>query len=812
MTPSERARHAANVRYGKENPFAARLAALRTKRKAKGKKPAVNKAAQQQANQDKVFTAMQIGDEAASTLLSLAAGELGAGDDFGLIDKGLAERDADGNLRFSAHGRAFMNAANSGNPGAARDALSRGRDAASAARARTEKQGAKEKAKQEKEEKPKAGGGGGGKKKPEKEDKDKERSAEREKTAAATAGKVGLKPADVSNLRAAAEGGELTGDVGELARLGLIEQGETTDQGRRALLALERGDVRQYRAALQDASARMEREGAARTRKDEREKASAERDKERAQTRTERAARQAERAKDRADRVARQALRDKEHAEDRARRLAKKDMDMDDPAIKQSAEQRAMFANMGSSGGGSGGGGGSKPTGGQGGLWKEGPSGKRTPQAGLEKPKPKVKTRADKQKQRKIKKELGDLEAERRYIQSAPHRAKDPMYQARLKKIDARAQELRAAKGIDMSDLLPVLDDLEAIYTEALELSEEAEIKAGRRNNTTDQAQIDRGYELAMDLCDLFEALGASTGEEEGEEDDADMEDMEGKAQRTFGGKKRDDLDDADFAGPDRSFPIMTAQDVRDAAKLIGKADDPEAVKRKIIAIAKRKGFADAIPEAWQATKKDAEEFIMGDAIKSLADGAIGAFAVRFGSESQPDMSQMRDYFTKSTDFWLDAWDRRPMLYHHALDEDTSDAPRIGTWTKAEVKDEGVWLEGQLDKSHRYYGAIKELIRRGVLRLSSDSAPHLVRRAVKGSTHEVTRWPLLAASLTPTPAEPRLTAVSFKALLAEYGLEAIQNDSPEAPQDEGERSDGTQAQSDRARRLLLRSRLLQLQE
>ena len=46
--------------------------------------------------------------------------------------------------------------------------------------------------------------------------------------------------------------------------------------------------------------------------------------------------------------------------------------------IKQSAQDRAMFANMGTSkGGGSG-----KPSGGQGGLWPKGADGKRTPQAG----------------------------------------------------------------------------------------------------------------------------------------------------------------------------------------------------------------------------------------------------------------------------------------------------------------------------------------------------------------------------------------------------------------------------------------------
>lgn len=62
--------------------------------------------------------------------------------------------------------------------------------------------------------------------------------------------------------------------------------------------------------------------------------------------------------------------------------------------------------------------------------------------------------------------------------------------------------------------------------------------------------------------------------------------------------KDREKIPDADFAGPDKSFPIVTQADVHDAARLIGHADDPEAVKRRVIAIAKRKGFS--LPDSWQ--------------------------------------------------------------------------------------------------------------------------------------------------------------------------------------------------------------------
>ena len=370
-----------------------------------------------------------------------------------------------------------------------------------------------------------------------------------------------------------------------------------------------------------------------------------------------------------------------------------------------------------------------------------------------------------------------------------------------------------------MSDYTPIVDELSEIAAELAEVGEDTfeAIKAGRRNNGSDQAQIDKGYEMAMQLCDLFESLGADTGEEDGEEeDDADMEDMEmmgeGKAIA-----KREDVNpkeglssygDVAFAdAKNKKYPIDTPDHIRAAWNYINKADnaakyDPDEVKQikaKIVA-AWRKKIDDAGPPSAE-TKKDAEYIIDGDAVKALPDGRIGAYAIRFGSEDEPDMSQMRDYFTAKTDFWIDAWDKRPMLYHHAMDEDTDDAPRIGTWVKAEVKDEGIWLEGQLDRHHRYHSAIKELIKRGALRLSSDSAPHLVRRATKAAgVHEVTRWPIIACSLTPTPAEPRLSTVSFKTLLDELG--PIEDEpEPEVKADE-----------DKSRRLLLELELLELEQ
>jgi hypothetical protein len=86
-------------------------------------------------------------------------------------------------------------------------------------------------------------------------------------------------------------------------------------------------------------------------------------------------------------------------------------------------------------------------------------------------------------------------------------------------------------------------------------------------------------------LYDLYPANALTTAEQLGIE-------------RSIPQKTRDSYDAADFAGPDKSFPITSQAQLDAAAHLIGHADDPAAVKAKAISIAKRKGFS--LPDAWK--------------------------------------------------------------------------------------------------------------------------------------------------------------------------------------------------------------------
>jgi hypothetical protein len=76
------------------------------------------------------------------------------------------------------------------------------------------------------------------------------------------------------------------------------------------------------------------------------------------------------------------------------------------------------------------------------------------------------------------------------------------------------------------------------------------------------------------------------------------------------GGVDRDKIPQADCAGKDGSFPIVTPQDVADAASSIGRAGadnySKETIKANIIRIAKRKGpeFVARLPESWTDENK----------------------------------------------------------------------------------------------------------------------------------------------------------------------------------------------------------------
>ena len=111
--------------------------------------------------------------------------------------------------------------------------------------------------------------------------------------------------------------------------------------------------------------------------------------------------------------------------------------------------------------------------------------------------------------------------------------------------------------------------------------------------------------------------------------------------------------------------------------------------------------------------------------------------------------------FTAQTDFEMDYVPSKKTFYSHRKDAEVKE--ELGVVTKHRVDDVGVWFEMQLNKSAKYLRAVKQLVDKGVMGISTGTASQLMDR--NGKT--IVKWPIVEVSLTPTPAEPRTIGVSF---------------------------------------------------
>jgi ribosomal protein L40E len=114
------------------------------------------------------------------------------------------------------------------------------------------------------------------------------------------------------------------------------------------------------------------------------------------------------------------------------------------------------------------------------------------------------------------------------------------------------------------------------------------------------------------------------------------------------GGVDRDKLPAEDFAGKDRSFPIVTPQDVADAARSIGRAkgQDPDTIKANIIRIAKRKGaaFVAKLPAAWTAAElADVKTCIACGAKNELDASECAECGAKLGKSLGEDITSDRE-------------------------------------------------------------------------------------------------------------------------------------------------------------------------
>ena len=151
-----------------------------------------------------------------------------------------------------------------------------------------------------------------------------------------------------------------------------------------------------------------------------------------------------------------------------------------------------------------------------------------------------------------------------------------------------------------------------------------------------------------------------------------------------------------------------------------------------------------------------------GAEVKDLGGGKIGGYLVRFSDNKAADLED--DFFTRETDLGVGDGAALPVYYQHGFDSQLK-TRRIGRGV-TKLDDVGMWFEAQLELRDEYERMIYELAQSGKLGWSSGAAGHLVEREQIGKAWHIKSWPIAEASLTPTPAEPRNSAMPIKSLAA----------------------------------------------
>jgi hypothetical protein len=155
-------------------------------------------------------------------------------------------------------------------------------------------------------------------------------------------------------------------------------------------------------------------------------------------------------------------------------------------------------------------------------------------------------------------------------------------------------------------------------------------------------------------------------------------------------------------------------------------------------------------------------------AVKADGPDTIRGYVALWGDPERVDVDH--EFFTAKTDFWDGRLPMpRPLTWDHAQDAGMKADPVVGEITELGDDDTGRWYAATLKRNHQYRRAIDKLIEARGVGTSSDSAPQYVarERAKSGATW-LKRWPLFAAALTPSPAEPRmLDTVYWKSISLE---------------------------------------------
>lgn len=135
--------------------------------------------------------------------------------------------------------------------------------------------------------------------------------------------------------------------------------------------------------------------------------------------------------------------------------------------------------------------------------------------------------------------------------------------------------------------------------------------------------------------------------------------------------------------------------------------------------------------------------------IKAIGEYLLKGRGIVFGGRDL-----VGDRFTPETDLGdTRPFEGLPVFYDHTLGDLQSQIGTVKAWVP---DDEGIDVEIEIDRRHKYAAQVMDLVKKGMLGLSTGALSHLVVR--EGG--DLKRWVVGEISLTPTPAEPRTMAVS----------------------------------------------------
>ncbi|RKX64469.1 MAG: hypothetical protein DRP42_06315 [Tenericutes bacterium] len=137
------------------------------------------------------------------------------------------------------------------------------------------------------------------------------------------------------------------------------------------------------------------------------------------------------------------------------------------------------------------------------------------------------------------------------------------------------------------------------------------------------------------------------------------------------------------------------------------------------------------------------------------------SYGVLFNTKDTKDL--YGTYFDADTRYYLDWYTTRPWLYHHGMQPQlrSEGLQKIGVWETAGIDDRGVFLEGELDRRHKYIEELQILADAGLLFPSSGTLDYAARFDEDG---HVLEWPIVEVSSTVAPGN----------LLAEAALPTVQ--------------------------------------